>query len=261
MPAMSTAHNMPADKDSSTASAKPPLVDHEFVQKLLHHERCVREVKNQWPFEFPWSGSVGIDPRALAGPSKRSISPGKENNPPKRPRTKSVGVNSDETGHIAAASSGASSVQTTTRALMKRSNGDHIAQPLVSSASPGPSASAQATTPQNGQTSDVESANESDSESGEDYVRCYIRGCKSTVRRRDCKEHMLEHHKDELGPTGIGARECRWSKCKKGASDYNVLVRHYESVHFKNERFVCERCGDGFTRSDLLKRHERKYGH
>ncbi|KAI0654990.1 hypothetical protein C8Q70DRAFT_456482 [Cubamyces menziesii] len=112
---------------------------------------------------------------------------------------------------------------------------------------------------------DAESADEPTSDADDepewntddDPVRCYIGGCDSTVLRKDCREHIKQHHILELGPTGPGARPCQWAGCETSASDYNVMERHIQAVHFRYEPYVCEICRRRFARKDALKRHER----
>ncbi|KAI0654991.1 hypothetical protein C8Q70DRAFT_456488 [Cubamyces menziesii] len=55
---MSTSSHTPAASGpSATEATQPRPIDYAFVRKLLHHELCVRDIENQWPFDFPWSGS------------------------------------------------------------------------------------------------------------------------------------------------------------------------------------------------------------
>ncbi|KAH9896536.1 hypothetical protein C8Q73DRAFT_788885 [Cubamyces lactineus] len=253
---MSTSSNLPAPSGPSATEAQSPRpIDHEFVQKLLHHERCVRDIADQWPFKFPWSDSVGIDPKVLMGPAERSISPGKENRPPGRARkTRSARINADQAGYTPSTTVDAG-VLTQAPGLKQRSNGELNAQPFTDSPTPGPST--RATTPF---VNEGEPTNDPEPDPEEDLVECYIGDCDSRILRKDCKKHMRGQHMHELGPHGHGPRPCRWADCETVASDFNVMERHYQTVHYKYMAFICAICGERLSRSDALKRHERTHG-
>ncbi|KAL4891536.1 hypothetical protein BDV59DRAFT_65655 [Aspergillus ambiguus] len=78
-------------------------------------------------------------------------------------------------------------------------------------------------------------------------LQCSICG-RSFTRRSNCHEHMKRHD-----PSRKKSHPCNY--CEKTFGRNGDLRRHVETIHYGIRRFVCDECGQRFTRQDILSRH------
>ncbi|KAI0666389.1 hypothetical protein C8Q78DRAFT_1083007 [Trametes maxima] len=255
----STSHNVaPKSQESRRA------IDVEFVLKILHRERILRELDSYWDYPFERSDSVGIRPDATHAPLKRKAVFGDENRPPKRAKVKTVdGAHSFPSHAFINFSVAGPSTQPTpappmsAKALGKQravevSNDEPVQDTPIPPTDVGEDAKPPTTAPGAALEPDLEDKKEDD-----DYVRCRWNGCTKMIARAAYKAHLDAGHAGQLTAARRSYR-CTWEGCTSESDTHPTMERHLRTVHYEGKIHVCERCGAAFNRKDALRRHKNQ---
>ncbi|KAI0644086.1 hypothetical protein C8Q79DRAFT_128719 [Trametes meyenii] len=256
--ACSTPVASPRTPSKSKESRCTQAVDVEFVQKILHRERVLRELDRYWDHPFERSDSIGICPDVVHAPLKRKATFADENKPLKRVKVDVADAVQSSPPHafidfsVAGPSSQPSSAPMSAKALGKQ-RAVHVSDDDTEQSSPA--------APQdvNGDVkpSIVEAVPEPDlegKEENEEYVRCRWNGCTKMIARAAYKAHLDAGHAGQL-TAAKRSYTCTWGKCKGKADTHSTMERHLRTVHYAGKVHMCPQCSRGFNRRDALQRH------